>query len=316
MLGLEVAARLLPLESKGTLDAERPHLYYLPAAAHSARGNVFSPIKDPKATRISVIGDSFTFGPKMQFFDTFPFRLEKLLNFNNKSQLAEVISFGSPGFSTHHEAQIVKNALDIQSDVIILQITLNDAQEEPYRKNSNSLNEGILSYSRLYQLISNRIKAYQSKQEYIDYHYQLFSNQKTRLLFEESLSKIKIEAEQNGTRLVAVLFPLFDFPIDENYPFKELHRQIIETLKAKNIPALDLTKAYKGLDVKRLQLIPDHDSHPNEIGHRIASEEIFNWLRDEQILPRQMFSTREYPARDGVYEQQVKDSSEAKRRVS
>lgn len=305
---LEIIVRVAPLE-KTAAPSERPYTYYLPPQAHSARGNVFTLVKDPKIKRIAVVGDSFTFGPKLHFFDTFPARLEKLLNLNSSFERVEVINYGTPGFSTHDEVALVNNAIKANSDLIILEITLNDAQKEPLRRNPllAPQDHGILSYSKLFKLLSERIEAYRSRARYIDYHLQLFSTPQTQKLFVDSISKMKKKAELQNIPLVAVIFPLFDFPIDNNYPFQELHSKISSILKTENIPLLDLTSAFYGIDVRRLQLIPDKDSHPNEIGHRIAADAIYVWLKELKVLPPSLFAVRAYRSRDGVYEKRISD---------
>ena len=111
---------------------------------------------------------------------------------------------------------------------------------------------------------------------------------------------MKAEADARNTPLFAVVFPLLDFPIDGGYPFKKLHEQILAMLSARGISALDLQSAFAGVDVRRLQLVPGRDSHPNEIGHRIAAEAIYRWLREQGGLPRDLFVAGELRERDNV----------------
>lgn len=303
-IALEIVARLItPVTPTKTANPERPEVYYLPKDAETARGNVFDLEKPAGTYRLCVVGDSFTFGPKLQFFDTFPARLEEMLNLSSSTTKAQVINYGTPGFSTHHELELVRNAFGAHCDSIILEITLNDPQEAPLGRNplvAEPPTSGLLSYSKVAQFISTRIEAFLSVRRYIDYHYDLFTNPKTRALFEDSITRMKFESDAHNTPFAAVVFPLFDFPIDQGYPFAKLHDQIRDYLTSKGIPALDLQEAFRGADIKRIQLIPGRDSHPNEIGHRIAAEAIYRWLQERQALPQELFKVGEFQDRDGV----------------
>ena len=80
LLLIELAIRFLtpsPQIKNGKIvqaqAAERPKRYYVPTTANSLRGNTASIQKPKDIFRISVVGDSFTFAPKMQYFDAFPF---------------------------------------------------------------------------------------------------------------------------------------------------------------------------------------------------------------------------------------------------
>lgn len=83
-----------------------------------------------------MVGDSFSFAPQMQYDDSFSKRLERLLNANAtdspKSPRAEVINLGVPGHSTVHEVRTVEEALKLSPDLVLLQITLNDAELRPF----------------------------------------------------------------------------------------------------------------------------------------------------------------------------------------
>jgi hypothetical protein len=107
---------------------------------------------------------------------------------------------------------------------------------------------------------------------------------------------------KHDARFVAVVFPLFDFPIDARYPFADIHHLLQEKLRSLDVPALDLTAIYKGIEPRRLQLVPGHDSHPNEIAHRMAAEEIYSWFRREKLVPDDLFVERSYRHRDGIAE--------------
>ncbi len=300
---LEIAIRCLKPGTTPENNRERPSVYYLPARADTGRGNVFDEKTTAGTHRICVVGDSFTFGPKLHYYDTFSARLQTLFNLSGQAVKFEVINFGTPGFSTWHEVEVVSSALKMGCHLILLEITLNDAQEAPLGHNplvARSAKEGVLGYSKIAQWVWGRIESFLSVQRYIDYHYHLFQDPRTGDVFRRSLRSMKEAVDKQGAKLLAVVFPLFDFPIDDRYPFRALHQEIEQSLTGENIPFLDLQRAYRGVDIKRIQLIPGRDSHPNEIGHRIAADAIYRWLRRRHELPEEAFGGRELSERESV----------------
>ncbi|MCB0334078.1 MAG: SGNH/GDSL hydrolase family protein, partial [Bdellovibrionales bacterium] len=160
----------------------RPHFYYIPPGAHNFRDQSYSFTKPENTFRTVVIGDSFTFGPSMQFDDAFPKRLERILNYSPGALRSEVINFGESGFATVHEVNVVKTALEFSPDLVIHEITLNDAQIERYNPNrdlaAHRFGELTLSYplSAWHSLkwVLQRMKNHRSIQAYIDYHLDSF----------------------------------------------------------------------------------------------------------------------------------------------
>ena len=103
---------------------DRPVEYYFDNSKQIAE-------KPPGIFRIVVVGDSFSFGPKMQPGDIFSAQLERFLNLNNlPDEGVEVINLGKPGYSTQQEITVVDKALTLEPDLIILQICLNDPLRE------------------------------------------------------------------------------------------------------------------------------------------------------------------------------------------
>lgn len=310
---IEVGLRLMPIGTKNVLR-ERPVQYYHPPDAPNMRGNSIDPEEKGDLFRVAVVGDSFTFGPKLQIYDTFPKRLEWLLNVSQTEPHFEVLNYGTPGASTHHEVDLVHKALVAKADLVILEITLNDAQERPLTEEPVEFSgkgdaRGLewafnksLGWSRVYQFVHQRINNYRSVSRYIDYHHSLFNESHTWEKFQASVDKMREDANAMKKPFVAVLFPLFDFPLDERYPFHDLHKKIKAVFQSRHIPFLDLEDAYRGVDPKRIQLIPGADSHPNEIGHRIAAEAIFLWLLQTKLLPSAATPARVYKNRDSVNE--------------
>ena len=311
-VALEIVVRIAHLDAVNvTRWNTRPQFYFKAEGAQTLQDYPHLPNKPANTFRIAVVGDSYTFAPYMQFTDTFPKVLERMLNLNNVELKAEVINYGVPAYSTSHEVAVVAQALAEQADLVILQITLNDAELKPYTP--TGIQEGmpdrfgalklspalatLTSYWHTLDFVLKRIHNTRTHTAYRDYFIELFENPRGWKVFSQSLSKIRDACSEHKTPLVAVVLPLFGATIDDNYPFRDLHAKIGGLLDQLQIAHEDIVDAYQGIPTEVIQVIPGVDRHPNEIGHRITAEQIYLALEKRELLPqalkiRQRFKTR------------------------
>ena len=311
LLVIEIAFRYLSVPPVRWND--RPQRYYYPAAAKNFADAPYAVPKKPGTFRVAVVGDSFSFAPFMQYDDTFAKRLERWLNLNNQKQRVEVINYGVPSYSTSHEVATTERALAEGADLILLQITLNDPEIKPLRPTglildpeapqpkATGLLAGLTSSWKSLGFVVERLKANQSRQDYVTYYQDLYRKKSTYGSFEKALGKINSLATGAHVPLVAVVFPLFGHTVGPEYPFGPIHAQVAATLTELNIQSLDLLDAYRGIPVERLQVMPGIDRHPNEIGHRIAAEGILTWLSKTMLLPAESLPTLTSLRRIGLY---------------
>jgi lysophospholipase L1-like esterase len=302
----EVLVRLFSLFGGPQAASDRPDFYYKHERASGPQDLINSGEKPARTFRIAAVGDSITFAPNLQVDDAYPARLERLLNLNDTELKAEVLNYGVPGLSTLKEIPQVQKALDNKADLVILQITLNDPEKEllqgsglkkfgPYVP-PQSLRT-LFSYWHSLRFVAERIHNAASRREYKNYFFDLFDNPETWGLFTKSASSIIAMTKGSNVRLVPVIFPLFGFPIDDQYPFTPLHQKIIDFFSEKGIEALDLHGAFKDIPQIRLEVIPGADLHPNEIAHRIAAEEIYRWLKNKSLIPGELVIKSTYRMR-------------------
>ena len=295
---LEVSVRLLSKNSKETQWNDRPRFYYLPSGARSLRVAKIESEKDANAFRIAVIGDSFSFAPYMQFDDAFPKKLERMLNLEGKRKV-EIINLGVPGYSSSHEVRDLRKFVKKEKvDLIILQMTLNDLEVKvmqpkgittllnPYQRfNSESWTNPLLKNLKSIGFIASKIHNQLAADAYKNYYFDLYNNEHAMALFKKSIGKISLISKSVKTPVVAVVFPLFGYSLDTNYPFQKMHTIIHQTLESEGISYLDLFDTYKGSSFERLTVLPGEDFHPNEIAHRMAAEEIYRWLAKNKWIP-------------------------------
>ncbi len=323
LLTAEAVFRIIGAGPKVRSWKDRPLYYYLPAGARSLRGLDLPEAADPTVFRLAVFGDSFSFAPYMQFDDAFPRRLERMLNLNGSAQKseaagasgeklsAEVYNYGVPGYSTKHEAAELKKILEEQRpDLVLLQITLNDPEikqltphgmqvlTNPYGESSYlGADSALVQNWKTLAFVLQKLHSISARRAYQNYYFDLYANKVAISEYEQSLQEIAALCSEKGVPLVAVVFPLFGYPLNDDYPFKEIHGYIHGRLDQEKIPYLDLLEAFRDAPAERIAVIPGEDYHPNEIGHRIAAEEIYAWLSKGDRIPANlkitgMFSER------------------------
>ena len=87
--------------------------------------------KDQFTIRLLAVGDSVTFGHGVLSEETYPQRLESLLNDRIKGYQFEVINTAVPGNSPFQEYYDLKRGLIFKPDIVVIQFALNDLVE-PY----------------------------------------------------------------------------------------------------------------------------------------------------------------------------------------
>ena len=273
---------------------DRPPAYFIPQGATTFQDLPYSKVKPADTFRVAVVGDSFTFAPFMQLDDTFVKRIERWLNFNRQRPRVEVINYGVPRYSTSHEVDVVRQAIDESADLVILQITLNDPEIKPFRPTGLNLDYntgaprvdgGVFRYWKSAAWVYERLLNARVTRDYEAYYLKLFEGKKTWNNFESSVGRIVGLSKKGKVPLVAVVFPTFGYTMGSAYPFMPLHQKIASLLSSHAIPLLDLAEKYTAIPVDRLQVIPGYDRHPNEIAHRIAAEAIIEWLGDAKLVP-------------------------------
>jgi lysophospholipase L1-like esterase len=294
LLALEGMFRLMESRIDAPIWSDRPTEWYLPEGTQDQRNMVFAKAKPEGTFRIVVIGDSFTFAGKVHFDDNFAKRLERMLELNSSHPNTEVLNWGIPGYSTQQEALLVRKAIqDYKADLVVLEITLNDPEVEPYHVSHANLYTWqkhlqrwpLFTHWHSLQYFAQRILNSIRTHNYLEYHQSLFEKANTWSSFSNALEKIRRTGRDASIPVVAMVFPMLSHPFDEHYPFREAHAKIDAKLAELEMPVLDLLSAFQGIPPERLQAKPGEDAHPNEIAHRIAADSLYAFLKNHNLLP-------------------------------
>lgn len=300
---LELVVRLALRMHAAPPRPDRPSYYYRYAGTRSYDNDVFELKKPAGVFRVVALGDSFTFPHLMQLDDVYPKRLERMLNLAKAPGLrAEVLNWGILGMNTVQELPHLRNALTAQPDLVLLQITLNDLQPGNFQELASTLKDrytfGTLEISRektpLYYywrtlgLAAQQLHNIRTRESFVRFNLDLFANKKLWNDFRGAVTQMQNECRSRGVKFAVFVVPFFHFPLDEHYPFLPMHEKLGRWLDRMQVPHLDLLTNFRGMAPLGLQVLPNKDSHPNEIAHRIIAEGVYEWLEREALIPAEL----------------------------
>ena len=242
--------------------------------------------------RIIFVGDSVTYGWRVDLEGTYHKQIERLLK--DRGYDVDVMGMGIPGYNTIQEYHLIKETvLDFKPDMIILQIAPNDFERTvsvkeyregetltlvPYHDYSipfvikkRKFTYFLMRNSHLFKLINMRLYWFKNKRD-SDY-----TPRDVFLLGEEDsfryLGKIKTLLDKENIRFAAVIFP-FQLREDKN-SYASLHERMHLELENMQVPYIDL---FDELNTTSTGNIWIERRHPNEQGHRIASLAVLKFL--------------------------------------
>ncbi len=257
----------------------------------------FSIEKNDSVKRIAVVGDSLSFGSGIKDFrDTYPKLLEKYLNNLNYSDKYEVYNFGIPGYDALDELNIIKNkVLDYNPNIIIIEYYENDIENnDPELKNFESVDNleipfvGFwlrdISYSYYFfeSRLNKALENFGLKRKWLDTLNKTYSSQKNTNYTLGIYGQISNITKERNITVVFVAFPVVsDF---KDYKFYFVHSFAKRISIGYNFYFIDLQSSFAKFDHKDLS-VNDYDYHPNELGHKIAAQELFNYLSNSSLSP-------------------------------
>jgi lysophospholipase L1-like esterase len=305
---LEAAARRLPEAPP------EPEAFFggrFPRNSLGFRDYEYPRKKPPGHFRILVLGDSFTSSESVAFEDSYPKRLERALNEydNREGRIYEVLNLGRARRSTPEEVELARWAIpQLQPDLLVVGYCLNDAEDwadpasvfslrrrhrvEPFHPPRGFAGE-LFRRSALARLVFRRAFATRTYYGQIAYYRDLYREDYSGWRrTQRALVDLGALARETRVPAVVVIFPLFPFGLGNDYPLREIHDKLHGALERAGLPYLDLFERYRGLDPARLQAVPYRDSHPSEIGHRIAAEALWDFLIRGRFVPTERDPSR------------------------
>lgn len=289
----EIWLRLRP-ESPGFED-DRPRYLAGPPRISPFRERPELPAKRPGVFRILALGDSFTWGANVQMNYTYPKLLEWMLN-DGSERRYEVYNFGVNGAGTADELDLLEKLAVHEPDLVLIGYFLNDPAKDSELAEDAPPPSWVRAHSRLIDWIWRRLGARKLVHGQVSYFRALYRPESpTWKAQRETVSRLARRARELEIPLRVVLWPHLAFPLDERYPFRELHAQVRALFAESDVPTLDLLESFAARENDELQAVPRYDPHPSEIAHRMAAEAIRDWFQDIDAVPQSLPSS-ESPA--------------------
>ncbi len=244
-------------------------------------------VKPAGSRRVVSLGDSFAWGAGVELEDAYPERLERILN-RRRPEPWEVVNLARPGMNTVDQAvQLAAEGMALSPDVVLLGYVLNDAEETSVAEARQAASWapprpwGPLGRSALASWVWGRLWATAEGRRRVAGYRSLYRDDAVGWLqAREALAAMGRLCQRRGVPFLVAIFPLFGNPLDESYPFVEIHSRVAEAAEAVGARVVDLFPMYQGLRWEVLVVDGVDDEHPNEIGHRLAAAAIRPVLED------------------------------------
>jgi hypothetical protein len=257
-----------------------------------------SPEKPAGARRVVSLGDSFAWGVGIEHDDTYARRVERVLN-RRPGERWEVVQLARPGMGTVEQAeQLAEEGLAYGPDAVVLGFVLNDSEDEnaaearrardweETRRERQERRAGgrLLDRSALFCFVAGRLEATgQNRRRLEAYRSQFLPDYPGWVACRSALARMGALCRERNVPFVVMIFPLFADPLDERYPFADIHAQVAQAAREAGAVVIDLLPAFRGLRSSLLVVDGADDEHPNEIAHRIAAQELLRTL--DRLFP-------------------------------
>jgi len=246
--------------------------------------------KPPGVRRVVSLGDSFAWGASVEFEDAYPQRLERGLS-RRRHETWEVVNLALPGMNTvDHAAQLADEGMAYGPDVVLLGYVLNDSEDSQAAEARRAIDwsqpkeRGLLEHSALVRLVRGRLWATAENRRRVTGYKSMYADTAPGWVAgRKALKTMGALCRERGVPFVVAIFPLFGNPMDDRYPFAEIHAKVSEAATEAGAKVVDLLPAYRGLRWELLVVDGVDDEHPNEIAHRIAAGVILHAL--DNVVP-------------------------------
>lgn len=233
--------------------------------------------------RIVIIGDSVAAGHGVPFGKSFGKLLEKKLNGAFESAY-EVIVLAVPGYSTSQEIVLLKDEVfQYNPDLIIVAYHLNDPAHPLFHNAGGQVglyfwkpaSYALFYLKRLVFRTKSRIRGVQSgcpKQPWSLFLHCVYWSD-----VEQSFREIMAVSGTKETPVVFAFLPLLLDPADGK-GLDKLYERLVDLAKKSGAQSINCMEPFKGYDMESVRMLDDA-WHPNERGHRIIAEKLFNSLK-------------------------------------
>jgi hypothetical protein len=306
-----VASRRLNLELHGTV--EEPYYLFQPNEDHvwtgipvhiGSRGFRTDEFAVPKPTntyRILNLGDSIVFGWEVDQEDTYGKLLERMLNDREDGKHYEVINAGIPGWNLEEERNfLIEEGMQYQPDLVILDLTIvNDIYGKgPSISEKWSLFQWLRDHTYGWPFLTTQARFLLSKQRGPEAIPVLNPPKDAAAYFPldmedpvwdriwSFIEEMNSACKEHNVRFLLVAFPTAMQLNSAGHPDTP-QRVLADRAPQAGIPVVDLLPVYRKVCESAATgacegfeniLFADVWMHPNQLGHKLAAEQILSSL--------------------------------------
>ncbi|MFC1823762.1 SGNH/GDSL hydrolase family protein [Thermodesulfobacteriota bacterium] len=276
---------------------------YISTNSHGLRDQEFSLSRPEGIKRILGIGDSFTFGYKVDLDECYLKQLQSRLNKNRYRW--EVINAGVTGYNMWQYLAYFKHyGYKFEPDIVSIGVYFDDFYGDPPTIKQPSVHQRYHSLSsvRLNNFIRNTVdlmkiryrylfeakwlRSIEDRRLYIErtqYNLLLNGSSKEELYdnFEQRLQEFAEIAKERNIYVIVIFIP--DIIQVHNPKFQAVNKALESMCRKLEVEFLDITPFFEAIpDIKSLYLLP-HDAHTSPKGHRIIAREVEKRVRKMNI---------------------------------
>ena len=269
------------------IDMRDPYLFWRVSKDFEFRGIPYNVMKDSNAMRIICLGDSCTqgFSTYVRTEQTYPFRLQKILNTYNKNsgKHFEVINAGIGGYSSLQGLRYFKRELlKYDPDVVTFYFGINDKapsviysdiEQRIFPQWIVNLHNIILERSRFYKFI-----VYFQKKRILE-SWERKRSRHAMYIPRVSIEDYRgnIEALYRITEEMGIKLVIINLPTESPEVLSKYNAVLKDIIVQYNIPLVDIVKAAEKYRKNRNRIFIDK-LHPTPYFNKIIAKEIYKIL--------------------------------------
>lgn len=279
------------------------------------RDREFAAPKPRDVYRIVVIGDSVTFGFRLDQQQAFPKRVEALLNRHSPpgSPTYEVLNLGVNGYNTTQVVEALRvRGLCFEPDLIIYAYVLNDPQNYSLEAEALAALRAraekplhLARYfprSKLLQMLSNQVQWLSP--DHRRFHlkgpgYVAFDGGTYRAYLhalhyeEEPWTRVRdgmatlalLSAQPKSIPVLVAVIPIDTAQEFASYPMHDLHEKVMAEAHNHGFHTLDLAPVFQLVRTALDKRFYRDFLHPSQVGNEVVAVALLKWLSETTHLP-------------------------------
>jgi lysophospholipase L1-like esterase len=256
--------------------------------------------KPPGTFRIVTLGDSYTWGDKIALTeDTWPARLESILEAGARDVDIEVVNLAEAGFTTANEVELMSRlGWQFGPDLVLIQFLVNDAFPSWPGLGRVGSAEVFGSYRLLPARFAgaaagrSALVAYLEKElnallQDVDYEPLYEEDAEGWAQLQAAIRQLGRDAADRSVPVVMLLMPRFVPGVwtAESHPDRTIHERVASAATRAGLRVLDVTRGFGagGIRGEDWWATP-YDGHPNEAAHAIIAEQVARFVADSDVM--------------------------------